>query len=377
MHGINHRTHIDAFVQRITNTQPVHAPLEFVIESVRDTFLHQQARSSAADLTLVEPDRVDEPFDCAIQIGVIKNDVGGFPTQLQGERLAGSGCRLPDFATHFRRSGKGNLIDVWVSNDHFTNRSVTRHDIHDALWQSGLAADIGKKQRCERRVLGWFQNNRVSHRDRRRDLPCQHQQREVPRNDLTAHAQGLAVRKLFIHQLRHARVVIEMALRQRDIDITRLADRLAVIQRFQHRKKPGVFLQQPRDGVDVTRPRCATDFLPLALRLSSGCHRGVHIGRRCLREACQYLTSRRVTAFEFVGRLGECPVDELPKPVTLIYQPRKCFGSTFGGGAVIHRFEDLFNSHVFFSFQMRKRPTGCLADWMPVAGRIPACHVML
>ena len=47
-----------------------------------------------------------------------------------------------------------------------------------------FSTDLGKEQRGERGELGGLQHHRVAHRKRRRDLPRQHQQREVPRDDL-------------------------------------------------------------------------------------------------------------------------------------------------------------------------------------------------
>ena len=63
LHRVDDGAHVDAFVQRITDAQPVHTGLEFGIEPLSDPFLHQQARSCAADLTLIEPDCIDQPFN--------------------------------------------------------------------------------------------------------------------------------------------------------------------------------------------------------------------------------------------------------------------------------------------------------------------------
>jgi hypothetical protein len=41
-----------------------------------DRFLHQKARAGAADLALVEPDRIDDAFDSAIEIGIVEDDEG-------------------------------------------------------------------------------------------------------------------------------------------------------------------------------------------------------------------------------------------------------------------------------------------------------------
>jgi hypothetical protein len=47
-----------------------------------NALLHQQARAGAADLALVEPDRIDDTLDCAVEIGVLENDEGRLATKL-------------------------------------------------------------------------------------------------------------------------------------------------------------------------------------------------------------------------------------------------------------------------------------------------------
>ena len=73
---INDRANVDAFVHGIANPQPVHAAFQPGMEHIRDAFLHQKARPGAAHLALIEPDRIDQPFDGAVNIGVIKHDIG-------------------------------------------------------------------------------------------------------------------------------------------------------------------------------------------------------------------------------------------------------------------------------------------------------------
>ena len=63
LHRINHSPHVYAFVQWIANAQGLHARAQFIVETIRDAFLDQQARSCTADLTLIEPDRIDQAFD--------------------------------------------------------------------------------------------------------------------------------------------------------------------------------------------------------------------------------------------------------------------------------------------------------------------------
>src|SRR5690606_8924860 len=83
------------------------------------------------------------------------------------------------------------------------------------------------------------------------NLPGEHEQREVPWDDLPAHAYALVTSELAVQQLRPAGVVIEVPRRQRHVQIARLADRLAVVERLYYRQQPGVLLYVARQRVQV------------------------------------------------------------------------------------------------------------------------------
>ena len=64
----------------------VHAGFDFCNERFVDAFLHEQARAAAADLTLIEPDRIDKALDRGIEIGVVEDDERRFAAKLQRRR---------------------------------------------------------------------------------------------------------------------------------------------------------------------------------------------------------------------------------------------------------------------------------------------------
>ena len=66
-------------------------------------------------------------------------------------------------------------------------------DVDDARRQVGLLADLGEEQRGQRRGLGRLEHDGVAAGQRRGDLPRQHQQREVPRDDLAGDAERRSV----------------------------------------------------------------------------------------------------------------------------------------------------------------------------------------
>ncbi len=100
MNRVNDGPNINTFVQWVTDAQPVHAGAQFLIKPVSDAFLHQEAGSGAADLALIEPDGVNQPFYCRIDVSVVKDDVGRLTAQFEGECFAGASCGLANFAPH-------------------------------------------------------------------------------------------------------------------------------------------------------------------------------------------------------------------------------------------------------------------------------------
>ncbi len=86
-----------------------------------------------------------------------------------------------------------------------------------------------------------FEHDGVAGGERRGDLPGQHQQREVPRDDLAADAVGHEAGELALEVLGPAGVVVEMPRDQRDIDVAALADRLAVVDGFEHGEEAACF----------------------------------------------------------------------------------------------------------------------------------------
>jgi hypothetical protein len=208
--------------------------LTLAMKRVVDRFLHQQARTGAADLALVEPDRIDQAFDGGVQVGVVEDDEGRLAAQFQRQLLAAAGGGLADDAADFGRAGEGQLVDARVVDDGFAHAAVAGDDVDHAGRHAGLLADLGEQQRAQRGELGRLEDDGVTGGQRRGDFPGQHQQREVPRHDLADHADGAVVGEFFRLQLGPAGVMVEVARGQRQVGIAGFADGLAVVQRFEH-----------------------------------------------------------------------------------------------------------------------------------------------
>ncbi len=98
-------------------------------------------------------------------------------------------------AAHLGGAGEGDLVHVRVLDERCAGAAVARHDVEHAGRQPRLVRQLREAERRERRELRGLEHHRVSGRERRRDLPRQHQQREVPRDDLADDAHGAVARR--------------------------------------------------------------------------------------------------------------------------------------------------------------------------------------
>ncbi len=226
-------------------------------------------------------------------------------------------------------------------DDRRTRLAVAVHEVHHARRQAGLVDDLGKCHRGERRELRGLQHDGVAARQRRRDLPRQHEQREIPRDDLADDADRLVAGELRIEQLGPARVVVEVACRERHVDVARLADRLAVVHRFEHREQARVFLDPARDRVQVAGPRVGRQRLPCGKRLLRRADRGIHIILRAIGDARDHLRRRRVDDVERLSGPGPGAADVVPEGAVVFAEPGERFLVALRRGAVLHRLEDL------------------------------------
>ena len=163
---------------------------------------------------------------------------------------------------------KAIFCDAGMIDDRRTRVRAARQDVDDALRHAGALADLGEQDRGQRRELGRLQHHRAAGGERRRDLPGEHQQRKIPRDDLADDAGRLVAGKLAVERLRPAGMMQEMADRQRHVDVAALADRLAVVDRFQHREQALVALHGAADGVEHLGALVAGRGAPFRQRLA-------------------------------------------------------------------------------------------------------------
>src|SRR5450631_5347 len=142
-------------------------------------------------------------------------------------------------------------------------RAIASHNVDDSGRQSGFLAKFREHKCGEGSKFGGFQDYGVSRRQRRRDLPRQHQEWKVPRNDLTYNATRFVARELLLEQLGPTGVVVEMPRHKRDVDVAALANWLAIVHGFKDCEEPGVLLHQSRQSVEIASPSMRSEGPPL------------------------------------------------------------------------------------------------------------------
>ena len=257
------------------------------------------------DLALVEVDAVDDALDRLVERRVVEDDVGGLATELEGQALVGPGDALGDALADLGRAGEGDLVDVRMGDQRHPDLARAGDDVDDPGRQVGLAADIGEQERGQRRGRGGLEHDRVAGGERRGDLPGEHQQREVPRDDLGGDTERLrdAPREGVFELVGPAGVVPEMGRRERHVDVAALLDRLARVHRFEDGELAAALLEDARDAEQVLGPFLARERAPRALLgASGGLDRLVGVGRGRLGDERERLLRGRIDAWRTCRR---------------------------------------------------------------------------
>jgi hypothetical protein len=185
-----------------------------------DRLLDEQARAGATDVALVEVDAVDDSLDRLVEGGIVEDDVRRLAAELEGKALLRTGELALDRLPHFGRARERDLVDLGLDEVR-AGAAVAGDDVHDAGRKLCLADDVGEEECGERRRLGRLQDDGVPGRKGRGHLPREHQEREVPGNDLAGDSEWtrLAVRERVLELVRPAGVVEEVRGGERKIDV--------------------------------------------------------------------------------------------------------------------------------------------------------------
>ena len=235
------RPHLGLRIESVADPNLLRALDDALDEAVVQRPFENQPRARRTDLTGVCKDAEERVVDRRVEVGVRKDDVRRFAAQLERDLLEIRRRIVHDAAPGLGAAREGDLVDERARGDRVTDGGArTRHDVDDSRRELQLFEDHRQPDRREGRQFRRFQNANVAGRKRRRQLPGRHQQRIVPRNDLSADADRLAdrerlrrrrnVERLPVRLGREAGVVTKTVGRV-DRIVLGFAQRLAVVER--------------------------------------------------------------------------------------------------------------------------------------------------
>ena len=217
-----------------------------------DRRVRQHARARVAGLALVVEDAPGDRFRSGVEIGVGHDDMRRFSAAFESDALHVAYARVDHHQlADFGRAGEGDHVDVGMERQRLARLlAETRHDVEDAVGQSGFLGERPEEERCERRLLGGLQDHRIAGDERRADLPCRDDQGIVPRHDRGDDAErrpadrGDVVRAerrdLVVQLVGEFRVILDAVGAGGDIDAEGIQDHLADVERLKKREFVGV-----------------------------------------------------------------------------------------------------------------------------------------
>ena len=151
-------------IERIAHRAAAGARGAALHELVVGLFLHEEPRTGAAALALVEEQREVRAFDGRIHVGVGEDDVGALAAEFQRDAFeVGFGGCLHDQVADLGRPGERHLIDVHVARDgRAGRRTVARQQVDHAGREARFENQFAHAQRRQRRLFGGLHHHGIS-----------------------------------------------------------------------------------------------------------------------------------------------------------------------------------------------------------------------
>eukprot|EP01139_Manchomonas_bermudensis_P024364 Amastigsp_a842540_113.p2 type:complete len:396 gc:universal Amastigsp_a842540_113:1228-41(-) len=345
---IHERTHVDALVERVSEAERVHAAAQLGEEGLPDVLLEKEARACAAHLAAVRVDGVDDALDGRVKVGRVEDDERRLAAKLERDLLAGACETTAQITADGGGASEGNLIDVGVVRKDRARAARGGDDVDDARRDAGLGADLCKEKRREARVRRGLDDDRVAHRQSRRDFPAENHEREVPGNDACDDTHGLPLLELLGHECSPSGVVVEVPREQRHVEITRLANRLAVVHRLEDCEEAMVLLHVAGNRVEVLGAHVRRESSPRDLRSLGGGNGGNNVGVRAFDCLCENLAGGGAGRRLELGARGNHPlvVDEVAKAPVVLVEPSGETVRLLGRGPIAEFIEDVANGQI-------------------------------
>ena len=179
-----------AIIEWVTNDVLLDPLLELLYEFVVNSLLDVDTRTSTAYVLSIEYSQVSRlvkltalamvvedtkvgPVDSLIDISIVENNVWALSTKLQSDLLQiAVGSCLHDLSSDWSASSEGNLVNIHVvrhsSSGNFTD---ARDNVENSGWKTGLLCKPCNYQCTKGGLLSSLQDNCVSSRKSRGNLP--------------------------------------------------------------------------------------------------------------------------------------------------------------------------------------------------------------
>ncbi len=336
---IDHGAHERAGVERVARLHHLADLLHLLDEFVMDVLLDEKARRGDADLAGVEEDAHAGALRGGVEIlAVVEDDVrrlaAAFEAHMLHVRLGGI---FQEVLADFGRAGEGDHVDIHVAAKGLARRFAhAGQHVEDAVRNARFGRDLGEAESGKGRLFGGLQDHGIARGKRRAELPCGHEEREVPRHDRGDDAERLARdhgervaigrRDLVIDLVDRLGIPLDGVHHASDVDIHGEGDGLAHVERFEKSEFVRMLLDEPGEFQERLLAILRIHFRPDAALegAAGGLHSDIDIRLVAGRDLSEELSVHGRHAFE---GLAACRVDELAVDEGLV-----AVGE--GGGAV-------------------------------------------
>ena len=197
---------------------------------------------------------------------------------------------------------------------------LTRQNVDDTSRESNLLHDLSEFEGGQGGITRRFEYDRIAHGQSRCNLPGQHEQGEIPGNDLPYDPHRLVAGQFRGHELGPTGMIVKVAGNQRDIQVAGLADRFAIIQRFQHGQEARVFLDVTGNSIQVASAHMSWRLAPAFECCARRRHGRIDIGTIGSSDLCQRFTRRGINAIKVLttGRFDPAVIDEQTEGLPLL-----------------------------------------------------------
>lgn len=160
-----------------------------LLEELNELFIYRvvykDSGCRSADLTLVVHDTNVCPLGSLLEVGIFEDNQWRLAASLEGDVLQGACGHLHDLASGRSGTSEGDLVNAGVADQRTTsNTAMAVHNVNNTRGEPSLLDKSGQVQNAKRGLLGGLEDDSVTARKRRAQLPCCHRQGEVPRNNL-------------------------------------------------------------------------------------------------------------------------------------------------------------------------------------------------